>query len=230
MALAGNIGASIGQAGIAEAIPFWFGEDQGRYILAVPDGPAVVRAAEKAGVKAGDKFLLVENTRVVSSKHLRYLLGIRAGQPTHVTVLRNGKEVTVDAVREWMATLPYGSLFSNWSVKIINELCLDLSDEKAYAEYDRHMREYLSVLMPILEGRQANFDGETYKVHAGVAGAAGVVARGAVVGAGTVVDGVAAGVPPGIVSVIPGRITLRRVSLLAASSASIETPFRLAMP
>ncbi len=34
----------------------------------------------------------------------------------------NGKEVTVDSVREWMATLPYGSLFSNWSVKIINEL------------------------------------------------------------------------------------------------------------
>ena len=34
----------------------------------------------------------------------------------------NGKEVTVDAVREWMQILPYGSLFSNWSVKIINEL------------------------------------------------------------------------------------------------------------
>ena len=34
----------------------------------------------------------------------------------------NGKEVTVDAVRDWMSTLPYGSLFSNWSVKIINEL------------------------------------------------------------------------------------------------------------
>ena len=34
----------------------------------------------------------------------------------------NGKEVTVDAVREWMAMLAYGSLFSNWSVKIINEL------------------------------------------------------------------------------------------------------------
>ncbi len=34
----------------------------------------------------------------------------------------NGKEVTVDAVREWMQILPYGSLFSIWSVKIINEL------------------------------------------------------------------------------------------------------------
>jgi replication-associated recombination protein RarA len=34
----------------------------------------------------------------------------------------NGKEVTVDTVRDWMHILPYGSLFSNWSVKIINEL------------------------------------------------------------------------------------------------------------
>src|SRR6202008_4625803 len=32
MALAGNIGASIGQAEIAGAIPFWFGEDQARYL------------------------------------------------------------------------------------------------------------------------------------------------------------------------------------------------------
>ena len=34
----------------------------------------------------------------------------------------NGREVTVDVVREWMRALPYGSLFSSWSVKIVNEL------------------------------------------------------------------------------------------------------------
>ena len=34
----------------------------------------------------------------------------------------NGKEVTVDLVRQWMASLAYGSLFSDWSVKIVNEL------------------------------------------------------------------------------------------------------------
>ncbi len=33
MALAGDIGADIGIAGMAESIPFFFGEDQGRYIL-----------------------------------------------------------------------------------------------------------------------------------------------------------------------------------------------------
>ena len=34
----------------------------------------------------------------------------------------NGREVTVDLVREWMRALPYGSLFSSWSVKIVNEM------------------------------------------------------------------------------------------------------------
>ena len=34
----------------------------------------------------------------------------------------NGKEVTVDVVRQWMGSLAYGSLFSEWSVKIVNEL------------------------------------------------------------------------------------------------------------
>ena len=34
----------------------------------------------------------------------------------------NGREVTVDLVRDWMRQLAYGSLFSSWSVKIVNEL------------------------------------------------------------------------------------------------------------
>src|SRR4029077_13362495 len=33
MALAGDVGADIGIAGLPESIPFFFGEDQGRYIL-----------------------------------------------------------------------------------------------------------------------------------------------------------------------------------------------------
>ena len=34
----------------------------------------------------------------------------------------NGREVTVEVVREWMRSLAYGSLFSRWSVRIVNEL------------------------------------------------------------------------------------------------------------
>ena len=36
----------------------------------------------------------------------------------------------------------------------------------SYARPARQMREYLSVLMPILEGRPAAFEGELYRVHA----------------------------------------------------------------
>lgn len=34
----------------------------------------------------------------------------------------NGREVTVDLVREWMRGLCYGSLFGAWGVKVVNEL------------------------------------------------------------------------------------------------------------
>ena len=46
----------------------------------------------------------------------------------------------------------------------------------SYARPARQMREYLSVLVPLLEGRPAHFDGEIYRVHAAldVAGAAPV--------------------------------------------------------
>lgn len=34
----------------------------------------------------------------------------------------SGREVTVEVVREWMRGLAYGSLFSCWRVRIVNEL------------------------------------------------------------------------------------------------------------
>ena len=34
----------------------------------------------------------------------------------------NGREVTVDLVRDWMRNLADGNLFSRWSVRIVNEL------------------------------------------------------------------------------------------------------------
>jgi phosphoribosylformylglycinamidine synthase len=44
MALAGDVGVEIGVAGTAETIPFFFGEDQGRYVVAAP--PDVVDKIE----------------------------------------------------------------------------------------------------------------------------------------------------------------------------------------
>jgi phosphoribosylformylglycinamidine synthase II len=53
MAMAGRVGVRL-SAGPRD-IPshaFWFGEDQGRYVLAVPDSPTLLRAAEAAGLTA----------------------------------------------------------------------------------------------------------------------------------------------------------------------------------
>jgi len=53
MAMEGGVGVRL-SAGPRE-IPghaFWFGEDQGRYVLAVPESSALIRAAEAAGVPA----------------------------------------------------------------------------------------------------------------------------------------------------------------------------------
>ncbi len=49
MALAGNAGANLKSL---KAHDFWFGEDQARYVLAVPDAAALLAAASAAGVPA----------------------------------------------------------------------------------------------------------------------------------------------------------------------------------
>lgn len=51
------------------------------------------------------------------------------------------------------------------SHKIVIESMLGMSYDKPV----RHLREYLSVLMPLSRNEPANFDGETYKVHGGIA-------------------------------------------------------------
>jgi F420-dependent oxidoreductase-like protein len=69
----------------------------------------------------------------------------------------------------------------------------------SYAKPALQMREYLEVLMPLVQGRQASFQGELYRVNAGlqVAGAAPVPVVVAALGprmlqvAGTLADGTA---------------------------------------
>jgi phosphoribosylformylglycinamidine synthase len=53
MAMASGVGARVfTHPGDVPGHAFWFGEDQGRYLLAVADGGAVIRAAEAAGISA----------------------------------------------------------------------------------------------------------------------------------------------------------------------------------
>src|SRR5690606_17899084 len=54
MAMPRGIGASIGVAGQPEAIPFWFGEDQARYVIAAP-----FAEAEKIVEEARAAFITV---------------------------------------------------------------------------------------------------------------------------------------------------------------------------
>ena len=54
MAMPRGIGASIGLAGLPEAIPFWFGEDQARYVIAAP-----FAEAEKIVAEARAAFITV---------------------------------------------------------------------------------------------------------------------------------------------------------------------------
>jgi phosphoribosylformylglycinamidine synthase len=78
MAIAGNIGAEVGIAGeTTEAIPFFFGEDQARYLLAVPASvaPDISDAAQKAGIfvaligkTGGDRLVVAREGEVALSK------------------------------------------------------------------------------------------------------------------------------------------------------------------
>jgi len=52
MAMGGDVGAMLDAPAGIPAHAFWFGEDQGRYVLAVQDGAAMMAAAAAAGVPA----------------------------------------------------------------------------------------------------------------------------------------------------------------------------------
>ena len=72
MALAGGVGVHLAQApGGAPVHEFWFGEDQGRYVLAVEDASALMLAADAAdipiariGAAAGDRITLADGSAV----------------------------------------------------------------------------------------------------------------------------------------------------------------------
>jgi phosphoribosylformylglycinamidine synthase len=56
MAIKANIGADIGQASLADAIPFFYGEDQARYLIATPFAEAekIVAEAQAAAIPVAE--------------------------------------------------------------------------------------------------------------------------------------------------------------------------------
>jgi len=78
MALASGVGAALDPAPDAVAPhAYWFGEDQGRYVLAVDDAAAMIEAARAAGVPAqrigaaGGTGLTLGGTNAISIETLR---------------------------------------------------------------------------------------------------------------------------------------------------------------
>jgi len=79
MAIGGGIGASIGVAGLPEPIPFWFGEDQARYVIAAPfeEADRIIEEARAAYIsvaalgKTGGDRLVLEDSNSVSIAALK---------------------------------------------------------------------------------------------------------------------------------------------------------------
>jgi phosphoribosylformylglycinamidine synthase len=92
MAMAGGVGATLlpGPAG-KPAHAFWFGEDQGRYVMAVQDAAALLAAADAAGVPAarlgrsGGGALVLPDGRSIS------LDGLRAAHEGTLPALMEGR-------------------------------------------------------------------------------------------------------------------------------------------
>lgn len=101
-------------------------------------------------------MLLALAGRETSSIEL--MTGVVPTYPRHPTALAQ-QALTAAAASGNRFTLGIGL---SHRVVIENMLGLD------YSKPIRHTREYLSVLMPLLEGRQANFKGEEYRVAAAV--------------------------------------------------------------
>lgn len=87
----------------------------------------------------------------------------RLGLGTAVTPTypRHPTAIAQQAMTTAAATGGRFSLGIGLSHKIVIEDMLGMSYDKPA----RHMREYLSVLMPLVRGEAANFDGEQYRVH-----------------------------------------------------------------
>jgi phosphoribosylformylglycinamidine synthase len=77
MAIKGDIGADIGQASLADAIPFFFGEDQARYLIAAPFAEAEKIVAEaraayipvaELGKTGGSDIILNDKDRIALAK------------------------------------------------------------------------------------------------------------------------------------------------------------------
>lgn len=112
-------------------------------------GPAasVLGAARELARQRDPIAILCEGDPGVGKSHLLDLLALElTGSPFSVESV-NGGSLGIDLVREWRARAPYGNLFSDWTVKRIDEL--DLASANATNELLTYL-DYLSKHVAIL--------------------------------------------------------------------------------
>ena len=97
MTLPRGIGASVGIAGLPDAIAFWFGEDQARYVIAAPFAEAekIMAEAAAAGVtaaelgKTGGDMVTLDDKNSIAVAELK--AGFEGWFPTYMA----GEEIPV---------------------------------------------------------------------------------------------------------------------------------------
>lgn len=66
-------------------------------------------AAERAGLKSGDVFVRIENTKIERFEQVRQIVQLAAGRPLRITVRRMGSEITLTAVPDSVEETRFGS-------------------------------------------------------------------------------------------------------------------------
>ena len=97
-------------------------------------GPAalVLRAARAAVQKHNPIALLLEGDPGVGKGHLSDLLALELTDSKYAIEQINGQSLSVDVVRLWRERCVYGNLFSDWTVKRVDEI--DQASSSAIAE------------------------------------------------------------------------------------------------
>lgn len=107
-------------------------------------GPAasVLGAARKLAGRSDRLAILAEGNPGVGKSHLLDLLALELTRSRFAIERINGQSLGIDVVREWRERAAYGNLFSDWTVKRVDEL--DLASASATNE----LLTYLDYLTP----------------------------------------------------------------------------------
>jgi F420-dependent oxidoreductase-like protein len=126
----------------------------------------LVRQAERA---AADGFTTAWTANIFGLDAItalaiagRAVPGLHLGTAVVPTFPRHPHAMAQQAMTAWDATDGRFTLGIGLSHQIVIESMFGLSFEKPA----NHMREYLAVLLPLLRGGAASFDGDLYRVHA----------------------------------------------------------------